>query len=169
MGFRVKLSDVAHLLPPGEATPRRPRRKAEAVATLPHDTLIASGTVKIRPFPWTAPPVDRNGGVIPASSGNPQAIRYSRYSSNMELLRHEFMRFRFAATPYDGPVRVDTTFAFAGGGMVGDTDNLRKAAVDAMQGVFIENDRQVLGGMIWRHVHAGEDSIEFSARSWSEP
>ena len=67
-----------------------------------------------------------------------------RYVEKLDDLRGRFLvdlRRRRQRQRYGGPVRVDVTFSTA---RAGDVDNRAKTVLDALNGVVIEDDRQLL-------------------------
>lgn len=59
-------------------------------------------------------------------------------------------------TPYAGPVRLSAEFTVRGRGKVGDLTNLQKACEDALQGIVIVDDTQVVGWSSTRRIGADE-------------
>jgi Holliday junction resolvase RusA-like endonuclease len=95
-------------------------------------TVLVDVDVPGAPVPAPRPRVTSRGTFLP-----------KRYTDAVEDLRLRFLvelRRRRLRQRYDGPVKVDVTFATT----KGDVDNLAKTVLDALNGVVLVDDRQVL-------------------------
>ena len=111
-------------------------------------TIIFSLSLQLRAVPWKASQVTKHGTYKPKSLREWQATvaQYARLNwGNRE--------------PYGGPVETWCRFEFSNGPM-GDADNLGKACVDALQGIVIINDRQVVRNTAER-VRVNESNFTF--------
>jgi len=130
--------------------PRRPRGERLAPGT-----LIVAGRIWGRAVPWKAPSVGANGGTVPTPG-------YARYKEWQAIVAAE-VKGHYRRDPYGWPVRLDTTFRMTRAeGRYPDTDNLRKAFADALEGVLYTNDQLVAGGMIWRVLDSPDDVTDYT-------
>jgi Holliday junction resolvase RusA-like endonuclease len=70
-------------------------------------------------------------------------------------------------TPYAGPVRFRAEFTVRARGKIGDLTNLQKACEDAVQGIVIVNDSQVVGWSSTRRV-GGDEGVTIAVETVEE-
>lgn len=116
------------------------------------DGFTCEFSVPLRAIPWKAATVTRRGGAFKAPS-------LVAWQDAVALHARLAMAGR---SPYDGPVRLEMEFFLTRprrGGVVPDWTNLSKSTEDAIQGIVIENDRQVVGAEVRRVV--GSDDYTY--------
>jgi Holliday junction resolvase RusA-like endonuclease len=135
---------------------RRPKVPVEPVELAEAGAVVAGGTIPGRAVPWKAPTIGRNGGAI-------RSRGYSAYKAWQSAVNALAGPQRRSRRPYGGPVRLEVTYYLAPRpGCPPDTSNLTKAFEDALQGVAIRNDTQVVGHCTRRVVTAREaERVEY--------
>jgi Holliday junction resolvase RusA-like endonuclease len=109
----------------------RKARKPEVVL-LPPGTVLLETMILLRAVPWSASQVTRNG-----------TFKAKRLVAWQRVIGVVAFRDRTQAAPYGGPVEVMVMAQFAKGPLP-DATNVLKAVEDAIQGVVIVNDSQVV-------------------------
>lgn len=135
---------------------RTPRARKPTHARFAPGTIVCEGVILGRAVPWKAPTLGRNGG----ARRTPDYRRFIDWRARVAAQsRRQFGSLR----PYDGPVRLDTTFYLRPApGRPPDTDNLRKSFADALETIVFLNDTQVAGGTLWREIDPDQpERVEF--------
>lgn len=128
----------------------RVKAKAEPVELAAPGTVVAEGSIRGRAVPWKAPTLGRNGGAVRTRG----YVQYKTWQEAVGLVAATQRRLR---RPYGGAVRLEVTYYLAPRpGSLPDTSNLTKAFEDALQGVVIRNDTQVVGHCTRRVVSSQE-------------
>jgi Holliday junction resolvase RusA-like endonuclease len=118
----------------------------------PTGTVIAEGTVPGRAVSWKAPAVTRAGKVISWDTGsnanlNRKVRSYKSFVCWVQLVQLHLKTISRRRRPYGGPVELWATFylrPMSNDRQSPDLCNAVKAFEDAMQGIVIINDSQVM-------------------------
>lgn len=149
---------------------RRATRTAEPVDLEPTGTVIAEGVVPGRAVSWKAPATSRAGRTIMRDTGDNQSLNRKVRSYKSFVCWVQFVQLHLRAInrrrhPYGGAVELRATFYFrpmSNDRQVPDLCNAVKAFEDAMQGVVIKNDNQVMRHRTERVMSAQEpERVEF--------
>lgn len=125
---------------------RRPAGRAEPAELEPEGTLICEGFIAGRPTPWKAPTLGRNGGTV-------RTRDYKTYKAWQEWVALQAKLLMGRRRPYGGPVALSARFVLAPRpGKPPDRSNLLKSFEDALEGIVIRNDTQIIDGPTTRAI-----------------